>query len=170
MIIRLFVLVAAMCIAGAAQAQDVVWSSPAAVCTPDAATVAGAGLKTNVASVQHAAGKTGALTLNCQIARFDSMAIIWFLRLTYMDSTGTATTAHARARIYRMPIEGSTATLMATAISNASGFTTLNSITSPSFVHTFDFDANVYWVRIDLQRGGNQTVVIHAVNIEVATI
>ena len=166
MLNRFVVLIFALSFATAAHAQT--RGSPAVICSPDAQTVASGGLKTNLASIQFDTGATGTLTLNCQLERFDSGTAAWVLRLVYRDSTGTDLAAHARARVYRMPIGGTTATLMGTAFSNTSATTTNTSILSPEFTHPFDFAANVYWIRLDLMRVGNQTVVIHSYNLEQA--
>jgi hypothetical protein len=143
--------------------------SPSVVCTPDAQTVASGGLKTNVASVQHAAGKTGVLTLNCQIEQFNVGTVDWRLRLTYRDSSGTSNTAYARARLYRMGIGETSPTLMATALSNTSAIVTDNHLASMPFNHSFDFYQFVYWVRLDLRREGSETVIIYSFNLEADT-
>jgi len=166
MLNRFVVLIFALSFAAAAHAQT--RGSPAVTCSPDAQTVAGGGLKTNLASIQHNTGATGTLTVNCQLERFESGTTDWVLRLVYRDSTGTDPAAHARARLYRMPIGGTAITLMATAFSNTSATTTNTSILSAEFTGQFDFPTYVYWIRLDLKRDGNETVVIHSYNLEQA--
>jgi hypothetical protein len=159
---RLLILLFALCVTSAADAQ-VVWSSPGSGCVPSDATTKFDRSKDGIASVQHAAGALDLIALTCTVPPHNSGSTDWILQMTYQDSTGAASTAFVRARLYRMPLTGATPVLLATANSNASSATTLHTVTSAVFSHTFDFAANTYWVRVELDRAStNQIVVFHS--------
>lgn len=161
---RLLALLFALCFTGAAEAA-VVWSSPGTGCVPNDATIKFDRPKEGVASVQHAAGNLDLIVLTCTL-RHTSSATSWVLQLTYQDSTGTAPSAFVRARLYRMPLTGAAAAtpvFIVGASSDSSSATTLNTATSPFFGQTFDFNNNVYWVRVELDRTTTgQTVIFHS--------
>jgi hypothetical protein len=159
---RLLVLLFVLCVSSAAEAQ-VVWSSPGTGCVPSDATTKFDRSKDGIASVQHAAGALDLIALTCTVLPFAPGSTDWTLQLTYQDSTGAASTAFVRARLYRMPLAGATPVLLATANSNASTATTLHTVSSAVFPYSFDFDTNTYWVRVDMDRAAtNQTVVFHS--------
>jgi hypothetical protein len=159
---RLLAFLFALCLTSAAEAQ-VVWSSPGTGCVPNDATTKFDRSKDGIASVQHAAGALDLIALTCTVPPNNSGSPDWTLQLTYQDSTGAASTAFVRARLYRMSLGGATPVVLATANSNASAVTTLHTVTSPIFTHNFDFGANTYWVRVEMDRAStNQTVVFHS--------
>jgi hypothetical protein len=165
MMIRVLVVMAALCLAESAQAQ-VVWSMPAGSCVPTEATIESGRYKVNTASVQHAGNKVGLIVLNCPIARFDNPKTVWNHLMEYQDSTGTGTTALVRTRLYRLPFGSETPILMATANSNGLPSTTFNLMSSQEFTHTFDFDLATYWIRAELNRASSsETVVVHSVRL-----
>jgi hypothetical protein len=160
--IRLLGFLAAMCLATAAQAQNV-WSTPGSACTPSADTVAAANYRTNVESVQHAAGDVGQIVLFCPMPRFNSGTTDWNLTMTYRDSTGTGTGAFVRARVYRAAIGTIPAFMVGVVNSNSSASTVINSLAGPTFTHTFDFEANIYWLQVELNRSSTaQTVFFYS--------
>ena len=166
MIIRLLTFVAAMCIASVAAAQNT-FSTPASVCVPSDLTIRLDQHALGPASVQHAANKVGGLILFCPVPRFNNGTTDWNLRLLYQDTTGTSNAAYVRAYIYRMAIGTTTPVILAVANSDASGNASLNTISSAQFTHTFDFEANMYWVRIDLARTlTSQTVIAYSVVLD----
>jgi hypothetical protein len=176
MTMRLLTFVFAMCLAGAAEAQpSIQWTVPGSACIPDAATVAANNYKTNIASVQFAPAATGQVVLTCQIERFDVGNTSWQLILTYQDPTGTATTASVRAWLYRMAIGLATPTptpiLVTSLNSNGSAATGLSNRFSTPFTHTFDFNANIYWARVILDRTATtQNVVFHSLMLSQNTV
>jgi hypothetical protein len=159
---RLLVLLFALCITGAAEAQ-VVWSSPGTGCVPSDATTKFDRSKDGTASVQHAAGALDPIVLTCAVLPFVPNSTDWTLQLTYQDSTGAGSTAFVRARLFQMGLQSATPVPLATAISNASTATTLHTVNSAVFPHSFDFNANTYWIRVEMDRAAtNQTVVFHS--------
>ena len=164
MIARLLTVLAFLCLAGAAQAQNV-WSVSGPACVP--AESATGRYRSGVPFVRHAAGEIGLMVFNCQIDRFNSGTTTWNLRMTYRDTTGSAPAAYIRARLYRMPIGTATPSLIAQVNSNASASTAVNTIPSAQFNHTFDFEANTYWVRVELVRAAtNQGIFFYSVVID----
>jgi hypothetical protein len=171
MIVRLLALIAALCFASAAQAQNE-WSSPASACTPSDATAKLGRYKTNVASVQHATSNVDLIVLNCPIARFNNSGTgSWNLKMVYQDSTGAGTAAFARARLYAMGVNSATPFLLTTADSNSVASTGSTLVLSPMLAHSFNFEANIYWVRVELDRTlTSQTVIVHSVSLDGAAI
>ena len=166
MTIRLLVFMAAICFASAASAQNT-WSTPASACIPSDATIKADRHLLGAASVQHAANIAGGIILFCPVARFNNGTTEWNLKLTYQDSTGTSNAAYVRAYIYRMAIGTTIPILLAVANSDASGVVGVNTVSSALLAHTFDFEANIYWVRLDLVRTlTSQTVVAHSVHLD----
>jgi len=125
------------CLAGGAQAQ-VVWSTTANNCVPDDDTIKFERHKVNIASVEHATGNVGLITLNCRIDRFSDGGVSeWNIKLSYRDSTGTGTTAFVRARLYRMGTGGFDPSVIAGANSNLLPATGNNTaLTGPSRIHS----------------------------------
>jgi hypothetical protein len=170
MIARRLALLFALSFTSAAEAQ-VVWSTPGSGCVPSDATTKFDRSRDGTASVQHAAGNVDLIVLTCPIPRHNSGSMDWTLQLTYQDSTGTGTAAFVRARFYRMALAGATPVPLATVISNASAITTLNTVTSPIFSHTFNFETNVYWVRVELDRAATgQIVIFHSAALTGLTV
>jgi hypothetical protein len=163
-LIRLTSFLAALCIAQAAQAQET-FSTPAAGCVPDDATIRNNRSLVGNASVRHAAGVVDPIVLTCTISALDSGSENWNLRMTYRDSTGTGTDAFVRVRLYRMAIGGATPFLLATVNSNDDDATVLNTL-QESFEHPFNFTTNTYWFHIDLIRATTgQNVTLHTVTL-----
>lgn len=161
-VLRLLAFLTVLCLASAAQAQNN-FTTPGSACVPTGATTSANRHQTNVASVQHATGAVGQIILFCPMARFNSGTTSWNLKLTYQDSTGTATTASVVAQVYQMAIGTATPVLLKTINSNSSAITTLNTVTSTLLTHTFDFEANIYWMRVAISRAAtNETVIFHA--------
>jgi hypothetical protein len=168
---RLLALFFVLCFTGAAEAQTI-WSIPGSACVPDEATTRFDRHNVGNALVRHAAGDVGLIVLICPVFRFSPGFLTeWFLRLTYQDSTGAGTSAFVQARLFRMTLETATPGVLATANSNSLSDPTVSTVTSPNFVHTFDFDANVYWVRVELDRATtSQTVIFHSVALTAVTL
>ena len=166
MLAKVLVLVFTACLATSAEAQ-VFWSTPASKCVPDTATI-----KTNRhlvgnASVRHAAGNVDLIVLTCPVTPFTTAAQFWAVRITYRDSTGTNAQASVRAHLYRMAIGAATPVLMATADSNISDATGTNTVGTGQITHTFDFDANTYWIKVELDRTTtDQTVIVHSIRLD----
>ncbi len=167
MIVRVFAVVAAMCFANTAQAENP-WSVIAAACTPDSATIKGDRHVSVLSGVRHATGNVDLINLHCPIPRFSSATTSWNLKLKYQDSTGTDPAAYVKATLYRVGIGVAAAQqTLATANSNSVPNTTVFVVSSPVFPHTFNFENYVYWVGIELDRNAiNQAVIAHQVILD----
>jgi hypothetical protein len=162
MIIRLFFLATFICFANVAQAQ-ILLHVPASSCTPDSVTIRSNRHVTANGSVKHAAGNVDKITLICPITPFVTGHTDWVILLTYVDSTGESTAASVRAQLFQMTIGTDTANLIATVTSNLSDETTVETELR-RFTHTFAFDGNSYWIRLELSRAdASQTVIAYSV-------
>jgi hypothetical protein len=165
--IRSMSLLAALCFVQAAQAQPAVrFSSAANACVPDDATIRDNRAQIANPSVRHAAGNVDPVVLTCAIPPFTSPETSWALRITYLDSTGAAMGANVRASLYRMQHDRANPVQIVTANSNSDVPTTLNTLFAP-FDHMFNFDTNLYWIRLELDRStASQNVILYSVAIE----
>lgn len=144
---------------------EIAFNTPGSGCVPDHATIQENRALVGNANVRHAGANLQPIVLTCPIAPFASGTGDWILRMTYLDSTGMGAGAFVRARLYRMAIGGSVPVLLETANSNSSGLTGLTTLNS-GFSHTFDFLANTYWVRVDLDRStAAQDVILYSIMI-----
>ena len=166
MVTRLSAFVGSLCLAGAAFAQVSPWSTPGSTCTPSDLTVRSENYRTGAAWVRHAPSKVGSVVLSCPIARYNFSRSGWTLNITYQDSTGQGTTAFVRARLYRMSTGATTPALLATATSDVSTHTDPGMVASPEFSHSFNFDNNMYWVRVELYRSSTaETVTFYSASL-----
>ncbi len=166
MIIRVSALIAAMCFASAAQAQNM-WSTPASACTPDATTIKFDRHSVSFASVQHASGNVDPIVLHCPIPRFVTTTTAWKLKLTYRDSTGTESAAFVRAQLQGNAIGTPGSYNIAVVNSNSLANTGVTAVSSATFTRTFNFETQVYFVRLDLDRTlDTQTVIAYTVVLD----
>ena len=166
MILRLLTLSLAFCFAGAAEAA-IAWSAPGSSCVPAHTTTKFDRHRTGIASVRHAGRNVDPIFLVCEIFGLRIGATTWNLRLVYTDSTGTDTTAIVRARLFTMAPDNPTPVLLAQASSNSSASTEANTVGSREFTHMFNFQTNIYWVRVALDRSSStENVTFHAVFLE----
>ena len=166
MITRVFTIIAAVCFASAAQAQNM-WSMAAGACAPDSATIAFNRHTVSFASVKHATGSVDPIIFHCPITRFTGGPTSWKLKLTYRDSTGTSNSAFVRAQLLGNAIGTSGSFNIAVINSNLSSSTAVNSVSSATFNHTFNFETNVYFVRLDLDRTlDSETVIAYSVVLD----
>jgi hypothetical protein len=150
----------------AVPAQAELWSTPGGGCVPTESTTKFDRHKVGIGSIQHAPTNVDLITLLCPVAPFTNANTNWNLFINYQDSTGTSPSAFIRARLYRMSFQSNIPVLMATVNSNSSPVTTPQFLSSPMFTHTFQSDANVYWVRVDIDRSStSEKVVLHSVVI-----
>jgi hypothetical protein len=166
---RILTLLFALCLATVARATVpvVVWSAPGSVCVPADATITFNRDKLGVVTVQHAPNNAELVTLNCPIAWFGPSGLSdWHLGLTYRDSTATAPSAFVRARLYRLPAGEVTPVLMAEVNSNSFPIATVTTQQSGLFTHSFNFSANSYWVRVDMDRSMlTDIVILHKLSV-----
>ena len=164
--IRSLTLLAAICFAGAAQAQNM-WSMPASGCTPDSTTILANRHSVSFASVKHATGNVDSIVLHCPISRFVSSTTSWKLKLTYRDTTGTNAEAFVRAQLMGNAIGTAGSFNLAVVNSNSSASTAVSTVSSAAFTHTFNFETNVYFVRLDLDRSlDTQNVIAYSVVLD----
>lgn len=163
---RLFLPLIALLLTAPAHAQNN-WSAPGSACVPGGESIDAAAHKTTVTSVRFVSGAVGQIELVCPMQRFDSGTATYKLKLTYEDSTGTGTTASVTAQLYRMANASTSAVQLGAINSNSSAVTAANTIASAAINHTFDFEANIYWVRVLIKRGAtNETVAFHSVILD----
>ena len=161
---RLIAVLAFLFVVTGAQAQTP-WSSAGTACVPAGATN-GHYQSSGLAGVRHLGAETGSIVFTCQIEAFTAANTAWAVQLNYRDSTGDAASGRALARLYSMPLGGFAPVLIATASSNSSDVTTNNIIFSDVFVHTFNFNANVYFMQVTLTRdASSEIVLLHSVSI-----
>jgi len=158
MIIRLLLVIFAICLANAAHAA-VVWSTVAGACVPESATIQADSHRTANLAVQHAPGSVDRITLICPVAVFASPETNWILGLVGRDTTGTGTTAYVKATLFYTTFDGSTPFAVATVISNKSAATTPTLYQSRVFINEFDFGNHPYWVRLELDRTSTSEIV-----------
>jgi hypothetical protein len=164
--IGFLVVLFATCFACNAQAQVVpvaYWSAPGSTCVPADAPIKFNRHKVNLQSVQHAVDNIDLITLSCSLFFLPPApgpVSSWRLGMTYRDSTGSATAAFVRARLYRVAAGGTFPILMAEVNSDSFAITGLATRRSDSFVHDFDFWANSYWVHVDLNRSSTSDIVV----------
>ncbi len=145
------ILFAAGLMAGPVHAQNN-WNAPGSVCVPSGDTIAVANHRTTIGSTKFATGAVGTIELNCPMQRFNSGTATYNLKLTYEDSTGTGTTASVIAQLYRMANASTSPMQLGLVSSNSSAVTGVNTLASSDIAHTFDFEANMYWVRVLVKR------------------
>lgn len=171
MLFRSLALLSAICFVTAAQAQVPVffWNAPGSTCVPADAPIKFNRHKVNIGSVQHAVDNVDLITLNCAIGFFNvapGTVSSWKLGVTYRDPSGVGPTALVRARLYRVATGGTVPTLLAEMNSNYFANTGVTTQRSPSFVHTFDFAANSYWVHVELDRAStSEWVILHNMHL-----
>jgi hypothetical protein len=150
----------------AAQAQNN-WNAPGSACIPSGETVNAANHSTGIQATRFATGFTGTIELICPISRFNSGTTTYNLRLTYEDSTGTGTTAGVTALLYNMANASTSAVQLGSVTSNSSAATGVNTLVSANIAHTFDFEANMYWVRVLIKRAAtSEKVVFYSVILD----
>ena len=150
-IIRVLAAVFLVFAAAAARAQNMA-GIPAAACTASETATHGGLYLVGGASVRFSAGTAGSFTLNCPVQKFTSATSGWNLKFTYQDSSGKLLGGQAMAQLFMLPAGSASPALLASVNSNASGLTGLATLASPLLTHTFDFEHNIYWIRIILKR------------------
>ena len=157
-IVRVLAVLLVVLAAGPARAQNVA-GFPASACAVSEAATSGGLFLVGGSSVRFAAGTIGNFTLSCPLQKFSSATTAWNLKLTYQDSTGKLPAGQAVAQIFMLPIGTATPALLVSANSNSSAAAGLNTLASPLLTHTFNFESNIYWIRIALKRDNTTDVV-----------
>jgi hypothetical protein len=164
MITRLFAILAFVCLATQVHAQG--WSAAGTACVPSGDTI-GKYENVTAAGVHHLNGRVGTLIFTCSIQPFDTAVTNWALRLAYRDSTGTAPGAAVGASLYQMAKGTFAPASLKSVTSNSSASTGKTVVSSTALSHTFDFDANVYFVQVTITRTAtNQLAQFHSVWLE----
>jgi len=163
--ICLITLLAALLVANKAEAAGQYWSTPAAGCVPDSTSITNQRYVSNaVGAVLHRPGNLDLITLNCPITGFHGSGDgPNRMTMTYRDSTSTLdTAAFVRATLTRTPkATGASPTPIATLSSETPPAPqTITTASTPVFTHTFDFENNFYFVRVELDRRTTSQIVI----------
>jgi len=124
--------------------------------------------------VKHAATKTGIIALFCSVEKNTLNLGPNRLYVSYQDTDGTASSTLVTARLFRMGRFSSIGaiTQIGTDITSASP-----SITSPAvaldnymvrpFSYVFDFDAEFYFVYVEIKRASTaQTAILYGVGLD----
>jgi hypothetical protein len=162
----IFAAAALVLMAASAHASTPRWSSPAKGCVPDEASVGR--YSTTGPGVAHLNANVALIRLVCPINRQITDDPCWNLAVTYRDSTGTVTSANVTARVFRLSRTAGTGGVVATFDSNAGAGTGVVKRTT-QFTHSFNFDANYYYVVIQLDRTVTSEIVqVFGVALEVS--
>ncbi len=143
-----------------------VWSSAAGGCVPYAQSVNAKRYVNSGYYIAHRGANVDAINLICPITDALIAGPIWRIEFTYMDSTGFGPGASAVAKIMS---QSRTTGVAAQVVKFSSDSLAVAAITKGDkpFTHTFDFDANVYFVHIILDRANpNQDVRAYSVAIK----
>jgi hypothetical protein len=154
-----------------AHAFDIVaWATAGAACVPDRLTNDRFDAF-NPATVRHNGAQVGSLVFTCHVERFDSPNQSWVLRMNYRDSTGVGATASVVAQLYRIPVVNGFTPVAVGSDINSDVFAPLGNTTQvQAFNHTFDFEANTYFVQVALTRASTSEIVrLSTVSIEVGS-
>lgn len=140
--------------ATSAHAGNYAWSSTASACTPEPSSVSLASFDSVSGTVQFAAGQTGTIKLTCAVSGFDKNFLtttVDRLQISHVDYQG-GTACRVRAHLLRLahkpPLSGAT---IASVSSTDTGSNTYASAVQ-AFTHSFNFDANYYWVQLVVER------------------
>ena len=108
-------------------------------------------------SVSHQSTTTGLITLYCPVFH-NWTTNPTFLSLTYRDTDGAGTVANITAQLLRLnQTNGAFSTVSGVLDSN--GFTaTFGRQIVISFTHNFDFTANVYYIRVNINRSATTQI------------
>jgi len=170
MVKRILAIFALLCLSTSAHSFDIVaWATAGTACVPDRLTNDRFDAF-NPATARHNGAQVGTLVFTCHVERFDSPNQSWVLRINYRDSTGVGASASAVAQLYRIPVVmGFTPVLVGDVDSDS--FSPLGNTTLVNpFNHTFDFEANTYFVQVTLTRASTSEIVrLSTVSIEVGS-
>jgi hypothetical protein len=149
----------------AAQSQIVPdWSTIASACTPDSVSIQDNRYKSSPDNfVAPQAQKIDPIALICPVTSLRGSPD--YLSMTYLDPVGAGTSV--KARLIRVNRTNGARVVIATVDSNA--FPTQAGVSTRlvNLTHLVDFDANFYFVRIEMDRtGANQNVRVIGVALE----
>src|SRR5262245_32828255 len=134
------------------------WSSIAAGCVPDSATTT-AGLASTSAvfgTVGFASGKTGMIRLTCPVTAFSrNSSGANVLLVTYVDPDGASTGCQVRAHLLRTSVDTSGLGNTIVSFDSNTRNTTGRSVAWVSIPEQVNYDANYYWVDLELIRSSS---------------
>jgi hypothetical protein len=145
--------VIAATLATPAGAAETYWSSVTTGCVPDSLSIQDDRYKSLAdAAITPRTSRLDPIVLICGVLPNPGAPAPHALKLTYQDSTGTGATGMVRAQLVYVVRTTGVRAVMATLSSDTSTATGAT-MGSAAFSHTLDFEANYYYVRIDIRRG-----------------
>ena len=119
-------------------------------------------------SVGFQTGAGGVITLYCPVQQNSGGTLPDLLTMTYRDQNGTTTNADVKAQLIRLAKSDGTLSTISTVIDSDSSSTTSATQMQTTFFHTFNFDANYYYVRVDLSRpvAATTIMVVYGVSLD----
>jgi hypothetical protein len=134
-----------------AQGSVTVWTHAASACSPDEASFGR--FDAHVSSFKHAPAATGQIVTRCNIVDLPQFGIgeIQVLDVVYRDQDGPGTAQRVRAELIRSNNAGVTSVIR-TFDSNAFAGSSATQRRFVSYSHTFNFEANAYFVQVRVDR------------------
>ena len=137
---------------------DILFSTVGSACTIDTPYVANAFVSSTNGSVSFASGKTGYITLTCQVPRayFNTCTGSAFLYHTTLDSDGSGTNGHVSTWF------NSLSWGIGTTVSNLTHVDSLSTSKGAQYSAGFsaasvDYFSNYYWVSVEMYRANTST-------------
>jgi cysteine-rich repeat protein len=153
---KCLVFVAALCapLLGLQANAATMWSTVAALCTPDHSSIQGNRYKVIDKSAVTFAGKSiKKITLNCPVVAQSGMKGPEALSMTFKDSTGNLPSGRLAAGLIRNNRLTGVSEQVAELTSDTTAATGIQQLTDPSLdPETFDFDTYAYFVRVVMTR------------------
>lgn len=130
------------------------WSTVAAVCTPDSKSIQGDRYKVIEKGVVTFNGKnTKAITLICPVFANTGMKGPEEMSMTFKDGTGTSPSGHLAAGLFRNNRATGVSEQVAEVTSDTSAATVVQQVTDPNLdPDLFDFETYTYFVRVVMTR------------------
>jgi hypothetical protein len=142
------------------------WSAPAAGCVVDSRHTALANVNSQDGTVRFNTGQTGTIFLTCKVSGFQ-VTNAGCARHLGITASGTDGNTNPKAIAYLQAVgksNGSGATLHSKAHDNNQSATP--DYESTNITHTFDFDANYYWITIEIARSNtSQNPIVYGVDL-----
>ena len=143
----------------AAPATVVYWASIATGCTPDSVSIQNDRYQSPTDnSLAPKPAVVDPIALICGVSPNPQAVLPNTISLTYLDATGTATTALVQASLIRVNRDNGARSVIVTVASNSSSGTSARKQAS-SFSSSLNFEAFYYYVRIEMDRAAANQVI-----------